>query len=465
MRRRFWGLLVLAACLVGLISPARGLASTPPAPLVLVYGIMGSTETWGTTVKFLEAKGYVKEQSLFVVDLNANAKDGADPGVLADTAYTLDQIRQIMKSTGASQVDLVGTSRGGLIVRLLAEGETSAMVRRAVTIDTPHQGVLPSAKLYAILKLAGFLPSVADQLVPNDLKAESDTIALLAARGSHFGDRRVPALTIGSTFQDGVDAALVGNDAFVSLESQLAWPGAKTLSFKIGPSAADIAAMLGSDFGALALATQVPHVLAVDQPQIQQAVYDFLTDPAAKAPARACEPGCNDYAALKGRWSEATVSAMLPNNLPYSLDGQGNRVFEATRPMTRAEFVYALAKAVGLSEKFGATDFADIRSHWSLGYVRAAVEAKLVSGLTAESFGPDKPLTRAQAATLVVRAKGYATSDAPSPFADAHGHWAEKAIAAAAAKGIIKGDGTNFRPDDPVTMEEAAVIISRAFAQ
>ena len=75
------------------------------------------------------------------------------------------------------------------------------------------------------------------------------------------------------------------------------------------------------------------------------------------------------------------------------------------------------------------------------------------------------PLTRAQAATLVVRVKGYPTSDAPSRFADARGHWAERSIEAAAANGIIKGDERGFRPDDPVSMEEAAVIISRAFAK
>lgn len=43
--------------------------------------------------------------------------------------------------------------------------------------------------------------------------------------------------------------------------------------------------------------------------------------------------------------------------------------------------------------------------------------------------------------------------------------WAKEACGAAVAKGIFKGDGSDFRWHDPVTREELAVILERASKQ
>ena len=48
-----------------------------------------------------------------------------------------------------------------------------------------------------------------------------------------------------------------------------------------------------------------------------------------------------------------------------------------------------------------------------------------------------------------------------SAFPDTVGHWAEKAINRFAAAGVIVGDGGLFRPDDPMTRAEFAVILMR----
>lgn len=468
MRHRLLVLLLLAVLMAGLVSPSRGSAAAPRIPLVLIHGLAGSPETtWAWAMPWLTQKGYVQGTTVFAINLRTHDMEGQDLGLLADATFTAGEIRKILSQTGADQVDLVGNSRGGLIVRTVAEGETAPLIHRAVTIDAPHQGVLSTDRLYAMLDYAKVDRSFASGFnLPDDIKTGSDSLNTILARENRFADRRVPALAVGSTFRDGMDASLAGHDGFVALTSQIAWPGAKTFTTQLGPTPDELKELIGLGAGVALLtkaAQYIPHIASPDSEAIWNAVYGFLTATNVSLPTRACEPTCNDYPDLAGHWSEATVKAMLPDALPYQLGETGQRLFQPNRAMTRAEFVYGLDRAVGVSEALGQTAFTDLRGHWSLGYVEAAVATKLVSGLSPTSFGPDKPLTRAQAATLIVRAKKYGLTDDPSRFADTRGHWAEQYIEAAAANGVIKGDERGFRPDDPVTMAEAAVILSRSF--
>jgi len=465
VRHRLLVFMLLTALMAGLATPSRGTAAAPRIPLVLIHGLAGSPETtWAWALPWLAQRGYVQGTSVFTINLRAHDNEGLDLGLLADAAFTADEIRRILSNTGAAQVDLVGNSRGGLIVRMLAEGDTAPLIHRAVTIDAPHQGVLSTEALYAMLDHAKVDPSYRTAFnLPEDIKAGSDALKTIADRETRFADRRVPSLAVGSTFQDGMDPVLSGHDGFVPLSSQLAWPGAKTFTTTLGPTPEALKGMIAVGAGVLALAQNIPHVVSPESETIWSAVYDFLTATSVPQPTRACEPTCNDWADLTGHWSEATVRPMLPEYLPYVLGEMGTRLFQPNAAISRAEFVYGLDKAIGVSEALGQTAFADLRGHWSLGYVQAAVSAKLVSGVSPTSFGPDKRLTRAEAATLIVRAKKYSLAEGPSRFIDARGHWAEKFIEAAASGGIIKGDDRGFRPNDPLTRAEAAVILSRSF--
>jgi hypothetical protein len=76
----------------------------------------------------------------------------------------------------------------------------------------------------------------------------------------------------------------------------------------------------------------------------------------------------------------------------------------------------------------------------------------VIKGMDDGSFAPAGTLTRAQAATIIARLKDAADITAASNFADTKGHWAESAIAYAAAEGIVNGVGDgNFAPDAPLT--------------
>lgn len=465
MRRRMPVVALLVSLLLLLLSPVVPAAPAPPTvPLILIHGLAGSpATTWGAAVAWFEARGYVQGSTLFTINLREEKDhENVELGVLADAHYVAEKVKRILANTNAPQADLIGNSRGGLIVRLLATGDSARFVRRAISIDSPHAGVLPMEQLNAMLDYAKVDPSFrALFALPADVVAGSAVLKTIEAREARFADRRAPALAIATTFRPDVAEALRGHDGFVTEQSQLAWPGAATVTHAVGKTQAEMEALIaGGDI--FAMIGAVPHAVSTESEAVLASAYDFINREVAP-PGRACEPTCDDWALLKGHWSAGTVIPLLPDLLPYDLDAEGNRVFEPNRQITRAEFVYGLAKAIGLEERLGISAFADLRGHWATGYVEAAVAQKLVAGLSADSFGPDRPLNRAQAATLVVRVKKYPATAGAKHFPDLAQHWAAANIEAIAEAGIMRGDQRGFRPDDPLTMAEAAVILSRAF--
>ena len=107
--------------------------------------------------------------------------------------------------------------------------------------------------------------------------------------------------------------------------------------------------------------------------------------------------------------------------------------------------------------------FMDIVYHPARAEITAMFNKGYVKGLTADAFGPEEALTRAQYVTLLARVYGWKLPEKPSSrFKDAIPAYAQGAVEVAVAKGLVKGypDGT-FRPNQPVTRAEAAVILDR----
>jgi hypothetical protein len=81
-------------------------------------------------------------------------------------------------------------------------------------------------------------------------------------------------------------------------------------------------------------------------------------------------------------------------------------------------------------------------------------------------FSPDRDITRAEFAAVVVRALGLKLESAAPAFSDVQASdWFGSAIGTAREYGLIDGldDGT-FRPNDMITREQAMVILSKAMA-
>lgn len=108
--------------------------------------------------------------------------------------------------------------------------------------------------------------------------------------------------------------------------------------------------------------------------------------------------------------------------------------------------------------------FADIEGHWAERSIREAVLKGWVSGYPDQTFKPDAPITRAEFLVLLARALNWEGEGVALAFRDKAliGAWAERAIAQAVEAGMISGyeDGT-FRPGMPITRVEIAVIIAK----
>ena len=103
--------------------------------------------------------------------------------------------------------------------------------------------------------------------------------------------------------------------------------------------------------------------------------------------------------------------------------------------------------------------FADVSgSDWFYNDVRYVYEKGIMDGTGADRFSPNAPLTRAMIVTILYRMAGSPSVSGSSDFTDvAAGKWFAKAVAWAAANGIV----SLFGPNDPVTREQLAAILYR----
>ncbi|ANY66310.1 hypothetical protein BBD42_07380 [Paenibacillus sp. BIHB 4019] len=109
--------------------------------------------------------------------------------------------------------------------------------------------------------------------------------------------------------------------------------------------------------------------------------------------------------------------------------------------------------------------FVDLQNHWAKSDIELLAAKFIVQGRNDMNFDPNGMLTRAETAALLVRAIGIPLNNNEFSFADVDRKWYEADVIAAEQAGLIKGysDGT-FRPDNRVTREELAVMLTRAIA-
>jgi hypothetical protein len=115
--------------------------------------------------------------------------------------------------------------------------------------------------------------------------------------------------------------------------------------------------------------------------------------------------------------------------------------------------------------------FSDLAGHWGQSEVEVLVARHLVLGTGEDSFEPDRVITRAELATLLVRMAGaglLATVPlgAAPRFGDvAPDAWYFEYVETAARLGLVQGADGQFRPNDPVSRQEMAIMLLRAMGE
>lgn len=164
---------------------------------------------------------------------------------------------------------------------------------------------------------------------------------------------------------------------------------------------------------------------------------------------------------IEGHWAQSKIEDMVGKGI---IGGYPDGTFKPDNNITRAEFASLLVRAFALEPGPGKV-FDDTADHWAKEAVRTASYHGLVSGYSDTLFGPDDPVTREQMAVMIVKATKIEPTESGKAFTDSAqiAAWAEAAVAKATAAGLITGypDGT-FRPKANATRAEAAVILARS---
>ncbi|WP_284638153.1 S-layer homology domain-containing protein [Paenibacillus silviterrae] len=109
-------------------------------------------------------------------------------------------------------------------------------------------------------------------------------------------------------------------------------------------------------------------------------------------------------------------------------------------------------------------EFRDMEGHWAKQAVNDMGSRMVIRGAGEERFSPDREITRAEFAAIVVRGLGLKPEQGEAVFTDVKAEdWYSGTVAVANAYGLISGfeDGT-FRPTEQITREQAMVIMSKA---
>ncbi|WP_217592023.1 S-layer homology domain-containing protein [Cohnella sp. GbtcB17] len=139
-------------------------------------------------------------------------------------------------------------------------------------------------------------------------------------------------------------------------------------------------------------------------------------------------------------------------------------VFQASGDRTEAVIkrngnsIYAVA--------IGSKTFADLIGHWAKADIESLASKRIVNGVAPSRFSPSSPITRAEFAALLVRSLGLSAPNASASFSDVvAADWYSDAVEQVAHAGLVEGyqDGS-FKPDDRITREQMAVMLSRALA-
>ncbi len=168
------------------------------------------------------------------------------------------------------------------------------------------------------------------------------------------------------------------------------------------------------------------------------------------------------YSDTETHFSKDAVDALSAKGI---VNGYPDGTFAPDNQVTRAEFAAMICKLLGISTDETGT-FADVNSDdWFSGAVNALGSKGVITGYNSE-FRPNENISRQDAAVILKRVltlNGAAAADGAQSFDDGAdiSDYAADSVADLAARGVIKGYNGMFRPLDTVTRGEAAVMIYR----
>jgi hypothetical protein len=184
---------------------------------------------------------------------------------------------------------------------------------------------------------------------------------------------------------------------------------------------------------------------------------------------------------VEGHWAKEDIYRLTGLGV---LEPQGD-YFGPSLPVTRRDFARAIAVALNMIEPEGEKTsgittrvvepppepqlFNDVPPDApDYKYIQEVAKRGVINGLEPKTFGPDEPLSRAQAVTILVRSLGFSGLAPVMPFNTGFSDdynipvWAKPSVYVARDIGLLSGDAFGrANPDDNMTRAETAAFINR----
>ncbi|SHH94492.1 Spore germination protein YaaH [Sporobacter termitidis DSM 10068] len=172
--------------------------------------------------------------------------------------------------------------------------------------------------------------------------------------------------------------------------------------------------------------------------------------------------GCT-FADIQNSWARDDIFKAYMNGW---VNGTSSATFEPDAPLTRAEAAAVLVRMLGYPlEANTAYAFDDAKGGWAEAYINTARRYNLISGVGGNVFAPDRPVTRQEIAVMVRNALGYPDVVQQAAFSDvtlSGNSWSYGAITALSASGVITGyPDGTFRPEVSISRAELTALLTR----
>lgn len=164
----------------------------------------------------------------------------------------------------------------------------------------------------------------------------------------------------------------------------------------------------------------------------------------------------------KGNWEENGIMSLVHKGV---ISGYPDGTFKPNQITTRGEFVSLLNKVFGLKNS-SEIQFTDVSKElWCYDAISVAVGEGYIAGYPDGSFRPNAPITREEAAVLlakILEQRGEKTEDNIILPKDNISSWAKNAVSFVMSKKLMSGypDGS-FKPTRQITRAESAVLINQ----
>lgn len=378
---------------------------------------------------------------------------------------TLPELQQMLLSAGARYaINLDGGGSSTLYIRppgefegyivnkpadgserrignaLLAISRVTAGEPRYMWVDPVAVKLLPQASTTVTLRAqdANYEPV---RLTAGQIQWQSGS-SIVQLNGTADGSVVITGLTVGETE---VQASGPGIDAAVAVRVQV-----------VGPEQIE-RVVVQPDPSSLTPGAQV---------RFQAVVYDKAGDQIAAGAGSFVWSGTGDFASITPDGEFTLASEHAYGTIDIALRITGNDGHEQLLP------IHSQSVTIG-----DPIVYQDMLGHWAAAVVSSLSGRGVIKGYPDGTFGPERQVTRAEFGTMLIRAFEAVGKAAPGTTAadesvrpvlerfsdlDSIPKWSMGALAYATTNGLLGGyeDGS-FRPNQPISRQEAAVILSR----